>query len=213
MSIPRAFERGLKSHFREHLSPRRRTYGPARLDPSRDATGCVSRGDQGRWLRTGAERTPNARRPKLHGPGATSVRVTGPSKACAVPPVRRAGAGSGPKRWLGNLRPPGAMQSKPQTSRAGRWRKGGLAETASDCLRAARRDGPWVRQDPGVPRRPHPGLACCLQQSERKTRCGNDGGCVDEPMVWNAIASDSERPGGEFSHKLLPTRRLRRHPP
>ena len=52
-----------------------------RLAPSRDASGCVSRGDRGRWPRRGARCTPLARRPKLHGPGATSVRVTGSLEA------------------------------------------------------------------------------------------------------------------------------------
>ena len=50
--------------------------------------------------------------------------------------------------------PPGAMRSKPQTPRAGRQENGGLAVIyrISTSLDVARRRGPWVRRDPGVPR-------------------------------------------------------------
>ena len=63
---------------------------------------------------------------------------------------------------VSKLRPPGDVRSKPQTSRAGRWRKGGLAVLSNTempapagggiCSGPARDLSPWVRWTPGVPR-------------------------------------------------------------
>src|SRR5436189_5525066 len=52
-----------------------------------------------RWPRTGATRAPNARRLKLHRPGATDG-VTGLFGGSAVTPCQTTRRCPGPKRWL-----------------------------------------------------------------------------------------------------------------
>jgi hypothetical protein len=103
-------------------------YRPRRLDPrgARPVASVVA--DRGRWPRPGAKRTPNARRPKLHGPGLPTAghRALGGDCRTAVPTVRRS---QRPKAVDRKVSPPGAVQSKPQTPRAGRRREDGLAVT------------------------------------------------------------------------------------
>src|SRR6476660_438553 len=79
--------------------------------------------------------------------------------------------------------PPGVVQSRLQTPRAGRRRNGGLAATtiraalhrkASLRLRLARGASTWVRQDPGVPRRPHVCGGALPAKPGRKTRRGKE---------------------------------------
>ena len=118
----------------------------------------------GRWPRTGATRTPNARRPKPRGPGRRlgqgiwrPLRAKRQTARAAVKPRavgRFPGGGlcSRKPRKPERDRPPGVSRSKPQTSRAGRWREDEPAVLFPDCLRAARREGPWVFRNPGVPR-------------------------------------------------------------
>ena len=71
----------------------------AQTGPSEGASrGVVKRGGE-LWPRTGATRAPNARRLKLHCPGATDG-VTGLFGGSAVTPCQTTRHCPGPKRWL-----------------------------------------------------------------------------------------------------------------
>ena len=104
---------------------------------------------------------PTRGRSKPHGPGATGWRHE------SLWWRRRNSAPSGQvssrlTAVVRKLRPPGDVRSKPQTSRAGRWREGGLAVSTISgrrprprspfCSGPARDLSPWVRWTPGVPR-------------------------------------------------------------
>ena len=100
-----------------------------------------------RWPRPGATRTPNARRLKPQGPGATSVRVTGSSKAGAVAPVRRTGAGRGPKRWLENSDHRGPCGGKPINTARGTLERRRTCGFLPDFPRVC-----WTSRRPARPR-------------------------------------------------------------
>ena len=127
--------------------------------------------------RTGATRTPDVAAAEAAAVPARQPRATGGSGRHAVPAVpSRPGMSRPPQRWIGSApdrkgaEPErsvhrGSRRIRLQTPRAGRWRNGGLAEceirTASSSrsivpLASSREAAsPRVRQDPGVPRRPH----------------------------------------------------------
>ena len=100
--------------------------------------------------------------PSRIGPGATSVRVTGLFGGSAVTPCQTARRCRGPKRWLENLRPPGAMRSKPTNTARGtleRRRTCGYRQSERRPrpgppfrFGVATCRSPWVRRTPGVPR-------------------------------------------------------------
>ena len=82
----------IPAHFsRTHTAPR-----PVHPRALREAS---LSGTGERWPRTGATRTPKARRLKLHRPGATDG-VTGLFGGSAVTPCQTARRCPGPKRWL-----------------------------------------------------------------------------------------------------------------
>jgi hypothetical protein len=124
----------------------------------------------------GRERVQHAhprRDSRSHTVPARQPRATGGTWRHVVPAVptaqacrglRSGGKVSRAKARAPKVSPPGAERSRLQTPRAGRRRNGGLAalpnraaldREASLRLIAARQSGPRVRQDPGVPRRPH----------------------------------------------------------
>ena len=173
---------GLYSHYREDLSPP--PFGGLRVFAAsihvRDATGCVSRGDRGRWPRTGAKmhtqraaaQAARSRRDKR-----SRHRVLGGDCRNSGPTARRS---QRPKAVVRKLRPPGAVQSKPQTPRAGRWRNGGLADLTSGL--PSRREA-WRTAGLSGPRRPAP-PSLREARHPRKIRAhprrGNDGGCAEQ---------------------------------
>jgi hypothetical protein len=116
------------SHARKKLIPAgfSRTHTAPRPVHPRALREASLSGTGWRWPRTGATRTPNARRLKLHGPGATDG-VTGLFGGSAVTPCRTARRCSSPKRWIANSATGGHAEESLKTPRAGRWREGGLA--------------------------------------------------------------------------------------
>jgi len=100
----------IPAHFsRTHTAPR-----PVHPRALREAS---LSGTGSRWPRTGATRTPNARRLKLHRPGATDG-VTGLFGGSAVTPCQTARRCPGPKRWI-ESQPPGAMRRKASNTARG----------------------------------------------------------------------------------------------
>jgi len=144
----------IPAHFsRTHTAPRP-VHPRALHEASLSGTGS-------RWPRKGATRTPNARRLKLHGPGAT-VGVTGLFGGSAVTPCRTARRCSSPKRWVETTQPPGAMRRKASNTARGtleRKRTCGTTNIETPlpagigvCFGVATCRSPWVRWIPGVPR-------------------------------------------------------------
>jgi hypothetical protein len=135
-------------------------------------------GGGGRGMRNeGCQTYTPPRRPKLHGPGSTGSGHGALAASCAPAPNSRASRPA-PKRWVGfqgdkaKSRKHGNLKKTRHRGSCGASLKhrardaggnGGLAALQSgggsikppSCFGAARHRGPWVRQDPGVPRRPH----------------------------------------------------------
>ena len=171
----------LQNKFVAELIPARfsRTHTAPRPVQPRALLEASTSGIGWRWPRTGATRTPNARRPKPHRSRSGCSGSRGPERRS---PYRRShgqAVAAAQQRWIATVCPPGAMRSKPQTPRAGRWRESGLAELkTTGCLDVATCRGPWVRWTPGVPR----ALGLFRERFETTTRAEsrreNDGACL-----------------------------------
>jgi len=98
-----------------------------RLDPRGAPPEAFTGADRGRWLRTGATRTPNARQPKLHGPGAPAARHRGLLAAGRTGGANRPGVPRPLKRWKGFLADEDGSPKGQST--------GGRAEQASNTAR------------------------------------------------------------------------------
>ena len=159
-------------------------------------------GTGGRWPRTGATRTPNARRPKPRGPGATDSRL-GSLDGVALPRCQPAGDGGGPERWV-KISPPGVMRSKPQTPRAGRWREDEPAVLFPDCLGLARGRGPWVLRNPGVPRALGPFEGAKSSNPRAKSCRENDGAWLFVKSIGgsNAYRSSPRKRGPRVTNRI-----------
>jgi hypothetical protein len=114
-----------------------------------------------RWPRTGAKRTPNARRLKSQGPGATDG-VTGFFGGSAVTPCQTARRCSSPKRWVETSATEGPAKERLKHCARDAGEKADLRFDIISrrrfpagigvCPGVATCRGPWVRWTPGVPR-------------------------------------------------------------
>ncbi len=145
--------------------------------------------DRGRWSRKGATRTPASRQPKLHGPDALAgaslgthgggvVRRLPSARCCRWSPS--GGEAPAPERE-GSLKSNGHRGS----CGAGFKHRARDAREMADLrsyrrrLSAARRSGPRVRQDPGVPRRPHFSSGAATRKTRAQTRRGKEKVCLE----------------------------------
>ena len=109
----------------------------------------------------GATRTPNARRLKLHGPGATDG-VTGFFGGSAVTPCRTARRCSSPQRWTETSATGGHAEESLKHRARDAGEKADLRHDHNIemplpagigiCSGVATCRSPWVRRTPGVPR-------------------------------------------------------------
>jgi hypothetical protein len=149
----------------------------------------TSRGwDRGRWpVKRGAKTYTPPRQPKLHGPDAlagASLGTHGGGVVRRLPSARRrrwspsGGEASAPERE-GSLKSNDHRGSRSIRLKHRARDAGEMADLRSYRLRlsAARRSGPRVRQDPGVPRRPHFFGGAAFAKLGRKTRRENEEGC------------------------------------
>jgi hypothetical protein len=175
--------------------------------------------DRGRWSRQGATRTPASRQPKLHGPGPPAAdhgalggcaRRRYPSPACSQGPLavdRRPGASRGRVKGQST----GGRAEQASNTACGtpeKWRTcgsrqpDGASSKSIVRLRLARGSGPWVRQDPGVPRRPH-GAATSSAQPARYFKRAAERWLITlalerDRRLWRQTIIAAQRRGGIF---------------